>query len=423
MLCESATVGHETRRDGLVAPSVLRLAQGAVATMRWEASRAIGLIVLGAGIIAGGAGLSAMALHGDGAQPGVAAQVTVPVAEQPELAPPPPPVIAQVAPDVAAAIKAGVRFLKENQQADGSWPDADSEAHTGTTSLVTLALLAAGEPLDAPAVTRAAEYLRGFTADRLRSVYAVSLQTMVFAAVNPVGDKRKIELNARWLQDAQIKPGDRVQWPGSWSYTASRNRNGDNSNTQYALLGLRAAREAGIPIRPEVWTLARRHWEQAQRKDGGWGYTPDPAMPATASMTCAGIASLVIIGHGQLREQDVRNDASLKRGIDWMGKNFRVLQNFPIGRQWRYYYFADLERAGRLSGQRFFGAHDWYQAGVETLLEEQDRERGFWKGTGPVEGQEPAGLVATSFALLFLSHGRLPAGIEKAAPAGKPAPR
>jgi hypothetical protein len=62
---------------------------------------------------------------------------------------------------------------------------------------------------------------------------------------------------------------------------------------------------------------------------------------------------------------------------------------------------------------RFSSSHPG-EGGLEDgggLLQEQDREQGFWKGGGPVEGQEPLGLVATSFALMFLAHDRTPGTI------------
>ena len=68
--------------------------------------------------------------------------------------------------------------------------------------------------------------------------------------------------------------------------------------------GLNAASEVGVPVKPEVWALARRYWEQYQHNDGGWGYTPDTAMPATASMTCAGISSLIITGLKRFQGQE-----------------------------------------------------------------------------------------------------------------------
>src|SRR5262245_17409902 len=79
---------------------------------------------------------------------------------------------------VENAIREGVHYLKQQQRADGSWAEADNEAHTGTTSLVTLALLTAGEPPRSPHVARALEFLRNFGPEQLKSVYAVALQTM-----------------------------------------------------------------------------------------------------------------------------------------------------------------------------------------------------------------------------------------------------
>ena len=51
--------------------------------------------------------------------------------------------------EVERAIREGVRYLKD-QQRDGSWPDAHNDARSGTTSLVTLALLTAGEKPSRP---------------------------------------------------------------------------------------------------------------------------------------------------------------------------------------------------------------------------------------------------------------------------------
>src|SRR3954447_19807864 len=84
--------------------------------------------------------------------------------------------------EVERAIREGVRFLKQEQRADGSWLDVHGDSRTGTTSLVTLALLTAGEPHDSPVVKSAVDYLRHSGPDQLGSTYAIALQTMVFAA-------------------------------------------------------------------------------------------------------------------------------------------------------------------------------------------------------------------------------------------------
>ena len=128
------------------------------------------------------------------------------------------------------------------------------------------------------------------------------MQTQVFAAAEPDRDRLRIVANVEWLEKAQIRPGDRVAWPGGWGYNARRIRPGDNSNTQYALLGLHAASEAGVAINPQVWELARAYWERCQKKDGSWAYTLEsPA--STASMTCAGVSSSIIAGMRRFQGQ------------------------------------------------------------------------------------------------------------------------
>ena len=68
-------------------------------------------------------------------------------------------------------------------------PTSRTTPRTGVTSMVTLALLTAGERPDSPTIKKALEYLRGFEPSDLHSTYAISLQTMVFAAADPAKDE------------------------------------------------------------------------------------------------------------------------------------------------------------------------------------------------------------------------------------------
>jgi serine/threonine protein kinase len=362
------------------------------------------------------------------------------------IEPPPGRHLSALGEEVERAIRDGVRFLKGRQQPDGSWTDVETEGRTGTTSLITLALLTAGESLESPPIRKALEYLRRFGPNDLHSTYAIALQTMVFAAAEPERDQVRIANNVRWLERAQIKPGDAVNWPGSWTYTDSkRGRPGDNSNTQYALMGLSAASEVGVPVDPSVWELARSYWERGQKRDGSWAYTPD-ATNSTASMTCAGISSLTITRQGSLRArgqepaqkarvkvpksrqgsrslqgqefldgETIRNcgngvnDRNLQAGIDWLASHFEVVQNFGNGQQWKFYYLYGLERAARLTGVRFFGQNDWYRLGAVELVHQQQKLGGFWEGAL----NESDRILATSFAVMFLAKGRAPVLINK----------
>ena len=321
------------------------------------------------------------------------------------MVPPPPPPGEVSTAEVEQAIKRGVAYLLDRQQGNGGWGPA------GETALVTLALLTAGEsPRSAP-ISRALEAVRTAPVNRAHEVYSVSLATMALAAADPVKYRDDIERNAVYLEQSQLGNG-------AWTYNAGfgrGNAGGDNSNSQYALLGLQAASEAGFAVKPEVWRLARRYWETTQTNQGGWGYTPGGG--PSGSMTCAGISSLIITGLKRVQGREALVNGriercgeeaispSLQRGIDWMATNFSVQTN-PGSGQWHLYYLYGLERAGRLSGRRFFGSHDWYRDGAAALVRGQVPLGGYWDGQSGPE-------VTTSFALLLLAKGRAPVLVNK----------
>src|SRR5262249_4297912 len=77
-----------------------------------------------------------------------------------------------------------------------------------------------------------------------------------------------------------------------------------------------------------------------------------------------------------------------------------------------YYHLYGLERAGRLTGQRFFGEYDWYREGSKLLVREQHTD-GSWAGEQSKNSWDRWPVVSTSFALLFLSKGKTPVLISK----------
>jgi hypothetical protein len=314
---------------------------------------------------------------------------------------------------VREAIDRGVAYLKQQQRrTDPPWPDYLSQPG-GVTGLCTLALLNCGvEPGDQH-VRRALQYLR---AQKLSTTYAVALQTMVLCKSGSKLDRAKISQNVRWLESQQIREGPRK---GAWSY-GSRDLGGDNSNSQFALLALHDAERVGVQVNGSTWRLAKAYWEGCQNIDGSWGYYPK--VPGTGSMTCAGIASMVITTD-KVRQSDAKvdgdriqcclgadadNDAT-EQGLNWLGRNFSVSGNPGQRATWLLYYLYGVERVGRLTTRRFIGGHDWYREGSDWLVGNQDRLSGFWRG---VAGEDNP-VIGTSLALLFLSKGRRPVLLAK----------
>ena len=322
---------------------------------------------------------------------------------------------------VRESIKRGVNFLKNSQQ-DGRWPRY-RQYTGGTTALATLALLNAGVPETDPALQKSIRVLLSLPS---QTTYVVSLRVMALAMADPQGKKYKTDItrDVQWLLARQVPNGP---YQGGWGYNDLNQSlgNADSSNTQFALLALHEGSMLGIDIPKRHWEEAIQYWKNhSNDQQGGFTYTLRN-QTVTGSMTCAGISSLIIANENladtsqylsgdqiiccrSSEESELVNNA-----IDWLARNFSVRGN-PIGRgrgnsKTQFYYLYGMERAGRLSGRRFFGPHDWYRAGVVQLIRQQAMN-GSWRGNG--SGEEDPN-IATSLALLFLSKGKRPVAIGK----------
>ena len=325
---------------------------------------------------------------------------------------------------VRKSIERGVDYLLSRQDAKtGRWRGGlESRFPGGVTGLSTLALLNAGVEPNHPKVAKAIESLIAVPQDRLMN-YVCALRLMVLTTADPKGKlySREINRDVNWLIERQVIRGNNL---GGWYYPLGRSNGADGSNSQFALLALHEAKRAGADIPRVVWERAVQYWARSQGADrqrrgrsfGGFSYTASSGggNAATLSMTCAGISSL-IIAHENLADADdfIRNGnvvcckplddlQMIEDGIQWLSNKFQASRN-------DFYYLYSLERAGRLSGRRFFGPHDWYRAGAQRLLKLQ-KSGGEWKGRMHSENDP---VVATSFALLFLAKGKRPIAIGK----------
>ncbi len=314
---------------------------------------------------------------------------------------------------VVSGIEHGIAYLKSQQGPRGRWSELPGY-DGGVTALCTLALINSGVPITDPVVSKGVDALRSMELDK---TYTVSLQTMVLCAAEPKKDMLVIRRNVKWLEDHQIKDGQRK---GAWSYPGP---GGDNSNSQFAVLALYDAQHVGVDVSRDTWELAADYWRSTQNADGSWGYVPGDT--GTGSMTCAGIGGLAVStaalesGDAAVENGKVQccrpheADDKLDRAVEWLATHFSVNHNprpSGGGQACLYYYLYGLERAGRLTGRRFIGDHDWYREGAELLIREQDSLSHYWKGSWYAETKE---WISTPMALLFLSKGRRPIVLAK----------
>jgi len=368
--------------------------------------------------------------------------------------------------EIDKAIKNGAKWLQTQQKLNGSVGgvahSGDTHYEIGVSALVGLALLHGGvkpgeESVDTIlAYCRKKDDLRGDTGARTTYDTGVLLMFVIEyyrpktkkkpdkghtatkdAVKNPCSLPRDIRAwvrnMAKWLAGQQ-------QTSGGWGYPQNR---WDYSNTQYALLGLRAAKDCGIPIDPKVWLKALNHALSFQEETGpkvnrvlkasgkgqkdyvfdagdkarGWGYMESARNP-TGSMTTAGIAILAICHDALLKPRrfkpytdQLKNKTtqSVQDGFAWLDMWFTVTKNpGENAPNWHYYYLYGLERASVFGGRDLIGEHDWYLTGARYLVDAQNKD-GRWS-TGALGGKEyeASDVVDTAWAILFLARATRP---------------
>jgi Domain of unknown function (DUF4159) len=353
---------------------------------------------------------------------------------------------------VRKSLDTGIQYLKNQQKNEGngrwSWDDATlgTLQKGGPSCLAMLALLTAGVPVDDPVIKRGLLYVRGLPPE---NTYVVGLQTMVLAEVGDVKDLNQIQANVDWLIAAAATRGGRLGAGGTlegWSYTAASGtgNRADNSNTQYALLGLWAGRQVGAEIDKldrQVWKAIQEYYTRVQCKPGmdgngrpeaGWMYQNEglradehPKGPSTLTMTAAGVSGLFIAGldvNDNKQELDEKTGVAAKCGFypedDAVAMGMRQLaHDFRFyNPPHTFYNVYGMERVGRLSGNRFIGDHDWYREGCEYLTGVKESRGLAQKANGSWvidDALDRYPIVSTSFALLFLAKGRTPILISK----------
>jgi hypothetical protein len=192
----------------------------------------------------------------------------------------------------------------------------------------------------------------------------------------------------------------------------------DNSNSQYAALGLRACRDSGILIPEPVAQRAHQFWiDRSCGPDpskgvatGGsepvsWGYK-ERTNEACGGMTAGAAGALCIYDYLLDPNHSWSKDPMVTGGLAWLAANFRADRNpgncqndGREGEHQRYYYLYALERLGKLYGTEAIGTHQWYPEGAQEILKRQ-RGDGAWQSDNPA--QNPGLVQNTCFAILFL---------------------
>ncbi len=354
---------------------------------------------------------------------------------------------------VNAAVLKGREFLY-TQVKSGSIRQLHSERPGGALALAALTLLECGVSADDPAIRNAAKEIRELNKNS-NSTYGMALAILFLDRLGEAADEGLIQTLAMrliagqlpsgmWTYDGRVtltpddekrfydylktvdydsdvlagrgnkltnepaklpqavqntpiviviqqgwKPGGGIAFGGG----------GDNSNTQFGLLGLWVAKRHGVPVQPSL-AFVEQHFRKTQMNDGSWGYG-GPRWKA--SMTCAGLLGIAV-GRGVRADKDAGEDATLKKGMDFLASTIvkreggprrdgRIVAADSLG---DLYYLWSLERVAMVYDLQNIGGKDWYLWAAEALVPTQQPD-GSWQDAH-------GAAIDTSFALLVLKR-------------------
>ena len=315
------------------------------------------------------------------------------------------------------AVNRAVDYLRAHVHAGTGY----ASSGVGENALAALAMIKAEVPPTDPGLANAIRSIdarfSGSTYNPEKQggadVYEAAVIIMALANLDPSGRKAQISGAADYIMGKQNANG-------SWDY--SGRSAGDCSISQYAVLGLWEAENAGIPINPRVWDNAAAFYISVQAPQGSWNYHRDELQYGeTLSMTAAGVGSLLICqrqlaaykqtiaaqnpflvplltetqrARYKIETPPARLTGAIRSGLDWITKNFTTSNSAIMGPS-PYYCLYGIERVGALAGRENLGRVDWYDQGARFLNSSQ-QGGGSWSST---HGDVPN----TAWGVLFLT--------------------
>lgn len=357
--------------------------------------------------------------------------------------------------EVREAIQGGLRQLRWEMGHEHRFAPADPankrDFRPGFVALALLTLRKADVPGNDPLVLKCLDYLR---ANPVQNTYSLGTGLMALEAhYAPPGEREMLiegqierpferspspqdrRLMEGWVQTlcGLVDPRTDRGYLSRWRYEGEQDF--DNSNTQYAVLGLHSASLCGLDVPGRLLQGAAAHFIQEQERTGEM--VPLPALvthqelarmaregrslarrttvkvPArgfsyhargypTGSMTAAGIATLSIAAAmvpapARSGKAWTNLGASLREAYAWLHSEFSARENPLAGQSWYHYYLYGLERAMELNSIARLGERDWYWEGALHLLRSRTAPQGGWHGA-----------ESNCFAVLFLKKAQLP---------------
>lgn len=290
------------------------------------------------------------------------------------------------------AVGRGLAWLKEKQNADGSWSERRYPHNTAITSFALLAYMSQGNTPTAgkyaPQVAKAAQFLVAsarpadgyLVGPRGGNMYSHGMATLALSQVyGTAGDpevRKALSRATRLIVGSQGREG-------GWRYQPN-DRGADISVTIMQVMALRGAKNAGLHVPRPVFERALAYINRCHDgKTGGFCYQPGTRRPGYAR-TAAGVCVLKLAG-------EYGKDDIVKPAVAYMAEHRDDRKHYWYG---QYYASHAMHQVGGEAWKKHYG---WIKS---RLLGEQKKD-GSWSARGG--GGSPGPVYQTAIGVIILS--------------------
>jgi len=269
-------------------------------------------------------------------------------------------------PKVTRAISRALDYLKREQRRQGYWEANQTQYRVAMTALAANAMLCEGSTTTTGKYAREVQLAVDFLLDQAkpngligyprdyRYTYGHGFSMLFLSQV--FGEEEDADRRTRLkkvLKKAVVFSAQAQTKRGGWGYVSAKDGNDfdEGSTCITQVQGLRACRNAGIPVPKEIIDRAQKYIRDCMTPDGGIRYRIGQSGGARPPITAAAVACM--FNTGEYDSEQVKKMMVYCEKHVWPGRG--VGSRFGHWHYTHYYYAQVMYRVGDKKWKKYFG--------------------------------------------------------------------
>jgi|TARA_Y100001934_G_C12227213_1_gene713593 hypothetical protein len=269
-------------------------------------------------------------------------------------------------PKVIRALNKALEYLKREQRRQGYWEARGGQYRVAMTALAANALLAEGSTTTTgkhrDEVAQAVDFLVGqsrssgligYKSD-YRYTYGHGFSMLFLSQVYGEEEDKKRRADLKKVLVKAVDFSAKAQTTrGGWGYVSAKDGNDfdEGSTCITQVQGLRACRNAGIPVPKEIIDRAQKYIRDCMTPDGGIRYRFGQSGGARPPITAAAVACM--FNSGEYKTDQVTKMMTYCEKHVWPGRG--VSSSFGHWHYTHYYFSQVMYRMGEEKWSKYYG--------------------------------------------------------------------